>query len=77
MKKIQVLGSGCTKCKLLAEETRKAIDELGIEAELVKVEELSEIMAMGVMSTPALAVDGEVKFTGRVLKSKEIQEFLK
>ncbi len=76
MKKVQILGAGCAKCKKLAEETAKAADSLGMEIELEKVEALDEIMAFGVMSTPALVIDGVVQFSGKSLKAKELTRFL-
>ena len=77
MKKIQILGTGCPKCQKLAEQAREAADSLAIEYELVKVTDLNDIMAFGVMMTPALAVDGEVKFVGKVPPVPEIAEALK
>ncbi len=76
MKKIQVLGTGCPKCKKLAEMVDAAAEEMGIEYELVKVTDINEIMAFGVMMTPALAVDGQVKVTGKVPSSDEIKALL-
>lgn len=76
MKKIQVLGTGCAKCTKLAENARRAAEELGIEYELVKVTELQEIAGFGVMQTPALAVDGEVKLVGKVPKPEALKKFL-
>ena len=76
MKKIQILGTGCPKCKKLAANAEAAARELGIEYELVKVTDINEIMKFGVMMTPALAVDGEVKSAGKVLSVDEIKEFL-
>lgn len=73
---IQILGGGCPNCKKLEDAARKAIAQLGIEAEIVKVTDGNEIMEMGVMMTPALAVDGEVKSTGRVLSADEVKELL-
>jgi small redox-active disulfide protein 2 len=70
--KIQVLGSGCSKCKLLEEHAREAVAELGIAAEIEKVSEIEKIMEMGVMMTPALAIDGVVKTVGRVLTKDQI-----
>ncbi len=64
--KIQVLGTGCPKCKKLEENARKAVEELSLDAEIVKVTSIQEIMDFGVMMTPALAIDGEVKFAGKV-----------
>ncbi len=76
MKKIQILGTGCPKCKKLAENAEAAAKELGIEYELVKVTDINEIMKFGVMMTPALAVDGEVKSAGKVLSAEDITELL-
>ncbi len=64
--KIQVLGTGCPKCKKLEENARKAVEELSLDAEIVKVTSIQEIMDFGVMMTPALVIDGEVKFAGKV-----------
>ena len=75
--KIQILGTGCPKCKKLAELTEKAAKELGMEYELIKVTQINDIMNFGVMSTPALAVDGMVKFAGRVPSVEEIKNYLK
>ncbi len=76
MKKIQILGTGCPKCRKLAENAETAAKSLGIEYELVKVTNINEIMKFGVMMTPALAVDGEVKSTGKVLSADDIKELL-
>lgn len=76
MKKIQILGTGCPKCKKLAENAQAAAKALGIEYELEKVTDINEIMKFGVMMTPALAVDGEVKAVGKVLTPGEIKEKL-
>ena len=76
MKKIQVLGSGCPKCRKLAENAEAAAKELGIEYELQKVTDINEIMKFGVMITPALAVDGEVKVVGKVADVSNIKEML-
>jgi small redox-active disulfide protein 2 len=73
---IEVLGTGCAKCKRLMKNVETAIKELGIDAELVKVDDITEIMDRGVMLTPALAVDGELKVSGRVADVKEIRELL-
>jgi len=76
MKKIQILGTGCPKCKQLAENAATAAQALGLEFELVKVTEINEIMKFGVMLTPALAVDGQVKSTGKVLSAEDIKKIL-
>ncbi len=72
MKKIQVLGTGCPKCKKLLENAETACRELGLEAELEKIDDINRIIEYGVMTTPALVVDGEVKSAGKVLSEKEI-----
>ena len=77
MKKLQILGTGCPKCKLLAENTEKAAKALGLEYELVKVTDIAAIMSFGVMTTPALAVDGVVKVVGKVPEADAIQALLK
>ena len=76
MKTLQILGTGCPKCKKLAENTEEAAKLLGIPYRLEKVTEITEIMAFGVMSTPALAVDGAVKVSGKVPTTEEIQRIL-
>ncbi len=75
--KVQILGSGCAKCKALEEHAREAVAELGLAAEVVKISEIETIMEMGVMSTPALAVDGIVKSVGRVLSKDQVVGLLK
>jgi len=77
MKKIQILGMGCPKCKKLAENAKAGAKELGIEFEIEKVTDINEIMKFGVMVTPALAVDGEVKVVGKVVSPDEIKGMLK
>jgi len=76
MKKIQILGTGCPKCKKLAENAEAAAKELGIEFEIEKVTGINEIMKFGVMVTPALAVDGKVKVVGKVVSPDEIKGML-
>ena len=76
MKKIQILGTGCPKCKTLAQNAEEAAKSLGIEYELVKITDINEIMTFGVMMTPALAVDGKVKSTGKLLSVDDIKELL-
>ncbi len=73
---IKVLGTGCAKCHQLEENARKAVAELGIDAEVEKVENIKDIMKYGVMKTPALVVDEKVKSFGRVLTTEEIKKFL-
>jgi small redox-active disulfide protein 2 len=74
---IKVLGPGCANCKKLAQSVKDAVDELGVEADVQKVEDIAEIMRYGVMSTPGLVVDGVVKSSGRVLSVSEIKDILK
>ncbi len=76
MKKIQILGTGCPKCGKLAENAEAAARAAGIEYEIEKVTDLNRIMEMGVMITPALAIDGEVKASGKVPSPEEIKELL-
>jgi len=76
MKKIQILGTGCPKCKKLAENTETAAKDLGIEYEIQKVTDINEIMKFGVMVTPALAVDGQVKLAGKVPSVEEVKNLL-
>jgi len=76
MKKIQVLGTGCPKCNQLAERATSVAMELGIEYELVKVTDINEIMKFGVMLTPGIAVDGEVKASGKVPSVEDIRSWL-
>jgi len=76
MKKIQILGTGCPKCKKLAENAEQAAKELGIEYDIEKVTNLNEIMGFGVMVTPALVVDGNVKVVGKVSSADEIKKML-
>jgi small redox-active disulfide protein 2 len=74
--KLEILGTGCPKCIKLEELTRKAASELGIEAEISKVKDIKAIMNYGVMITPALVVDGEVKVAGKVPSVEEIKKMI-
>ena len=76
MKKIQILGTGCPKCKLLFANAEAAVKSAGLEAQIEKVEKIVDIMKFGVMTTPALVVDGKVKSAGKVLRSEEIIQHL-
>jgi len=76
MKKLQILGPGCPKCKKLAEVTEEAAKALGLDYELVKVTDIKEIMGFGVMMTPGLAVDGQVKVYGRIPSLEEVKNLL-
>ena len=75
--KIEILGTGCTKCKALEEAVKKAVAQIGGFHEVKKVEDIVEIMNYGVMSTPALVVDGVVKSSGKLLSIDEIINLLK
>jgi small redox-active disulfide protein 2 len=76
VKKIQILGTGCPKCRLLYANADAAARELGLEVQLEKVEKITEIMKFGVLTTPALAVDGKVQCAGKVLSVEEIKGVL-
>ena len=77
MKKIQILGTGCPKCKALFANAEAAVKALGIEAQIEKVEKIPDIMKFGVMTTPALVIDGKVVSYGKVLKTEEVVAILK
>jgi small redox-active disulfide protein 2 len=77
MKKLQILGTGCPKCKKLAENAEAAAKALGIEYTIEKVTDINEIMKFGVMMTPALAVDGQVKVVGKIPDAEAIKALLK
>jgi small redox-active disulfide protein 2 len=75
--KIQILGTGCPKCKQLAENADTAAKELGVECEIEKVTDINDIMSFGIMMTPGIAIDGEVKMSGKVSTVEEIKDWLK
>ena len=74
---IKILGGGCANCKKLEKNTRKAADELNVDYTLEKVTDFKDIVTYGVLSTPALVIDNEVKISGRVVKADEIKKMLK
>jgi small redox-active disulfide protein 2 len=76
MKKIQILGTGCPKCKALTQNAETAAKEMGIEHQIEKVTEINEIMKFGVMMTPALVIDGQVKVVGKVISPEQIKAML-
>ena len=76
MKLIQVLGTGCAKCTKLKENAEAAVKELGVDATVEKIEDINVITGFGVMMTPALAIDGEVKMVGKVASPEQIKELL-
>ena len=77
MIKIEVLGSGCAKCKRLEDNVRKAAQELGIKTEIKKIEDIGKIMEYGIMMTPGLIINGETKAIGRVPNVEELKGMLK
>ena len=74
--KIQVLGSGCPKCRTLTERVEEAVAALGLDCEIEKVTEINEIVKFGVMVTPGLVIDGEVKSVGKLLSVEDIKDLL-
>jgi len=76
MRRVQILGTGCPKCRTLTANAEAAVQALGIEATVEKVEKIAEIMKFNVLMTPALVVDGQVKSAGKVLSAEEIAKFL-
>ncbi len=74
--KIKILGTGCSNCKKLEANAKKAVKELGIDVDVEKVEEIKDIMAYGVMRTPAIVIDEEVKSYGKVSSVEEIVKFI-
>jgi len=77
MRKIQILGTGCPKCKALTANAEAAVKALRIEAQIEKVDKIQDIMKFNVMLTPALVVDGKVKSAGKVLSPEDIEALLK
>jgi len=73
---IKVYGPGCKNCVNLADNVKKALEETGVEAEIVKIEDMKEIAQAGIMSTPAIGIDGEVKIKGRVASVEEIKDLI-
>lgn len=74
---IKVLGSGCAKCKMLTENVKKAVEELKLNAEVIKITDMNEIMKFDVMMTPALVINEKVVSSGKLLKPAQIVELLK
>ena len=74
--KIEVLGTGCSKCKKFFELVQQAVKELNINADVEKVEDIKKIMSMGVMMTPALAIDGEIKVAGKLPNLEELKKWI-
>jgi small redox-active disulfide protein 2 len=76
IRRVEVIGPGCAKCKTLEASTRQAVQTLGLDCQVQKVSEIEEIIRRGIMATPALAIDGRVVSTGRLLSAAEIQTLL-
>ncbi len=74
--KIEILGTGCPKCQQLVANVQAAVAEAGIQAEISKVEDITKIVEYGVMMTPALVIDGDIKAVGKVLTAQEISALL-
>ncbi len=74
--KIEILGTGCSKCKKTKEVIEKVLKQTGVEAEVIKVEDIEKIMSYGVMVTPAVVIDGDVKLAGKVPDEKEIKKWI-
>ena len=75
--KIEILGSGCAKCKSVEKLVRKIVEELDIQVDIIKVEDLQEIVNRGIMMTPAVFIDGEAKIIGRVPTANELKKILR
>ncbi len=76
MKNIKILGTGCAKCKRTEEVVRQAVNELGIDAQVEKVEDITKILSYNILSTPAVVVDEEVKIKGRLPSLEEVKSLL-
>ncbi|MDD4256984.1 MAG: thioredoxin family protein [Bacteroidales bacterium] len=74
---IKILGTGCSKCKALEEATRKAVAEMNVDAQITKIEDITEILNYGIMTTPALVIDGKIVLKGRVATVEEIKKIIK
>lgn len=74
--KIEILGTGCPKCKMTEKIVRKAVDELGVQAEIIKIEDLQEIINRGIIMPPVVVIDGETKIVGHVPSADEVKKLL-
>ncbi|MFA5013387.1 MAG: thioredoxin family protein [Candidatus Paceibacterota bacterium] len=74
---VKILGTGCSKCKALEEATRKAVAEMNVDAQITKIEDITEILNYGIMTTPALVIDGKIVLKGRVATVEEIKKIIK
>jgi len=75
--KIEIIGSGCPKCKQLEANARKAVEETGKKTEIAKITDISKIIELGIMTTPAISIDGKIKASGRIPDVAEIKGWLK
>ena len=75
--KIQILGPGCPRCKQTEANAREAVKNLGLDTEVEKITDINKIADFGITATPALAVDGDIKFSGRIPSAEEIEKILK
>jgi small redox-active disulfide protein 2 len=75
--KVQIYGTGCAKCNMLEKAAKQAINEMGVSAEVVKVNDINQIVEAGILATPGFAVEGEVKSMGRVPSQDEIKKWIK
>ncbi|BAI60748.1 conserved hypothetical protein [Methanocella paludicola SANAE] len=75
--KVQIYGTGCAKCNMLEKAAKQAIKEMGVNAEVVKVNDINQIVEAGILATPGFAVEGEVKSMGRVPSNDEIKKWIK
>ena len=73
---IKVLGTNCNKCKTLEMKTKETVAEMGIDATVTKIDDITEIMAYGIMRTPGLVIDGKVVVSGRIPSAKELKEWI-
>ena len=75
--KIEILGTGCPKCRKLTENVEAALEESGLQAEIVKITKIEDILNYGVMVTPALVIDGDIKSVGKLLSKEELKKLFK
>ena len=75
--KIQIYGASCDKCRILEENARKAVDQLGIDCEIEKITDPDEIVECGIIMTPGLAIDNDIKSAGKLLSPDQIKDFIK
>ncbi|MBU0759306.1 MAG: TM0996/MTH895 family glutaredoxin-like protein [Candidatus Omnitrophica bacterium] len=74
--KIEILGMGCPKCRKLYENAKKAVEKKGVQAEVLKIDDINKITEYGILSTPAIAIDGKIKASGRIPEPGEIEKWI-